>query len=104
MKKGDLVKVRFRNESWNYIPQYGSVKTLEEDEWRWGQVVDYRPDVLGGSSMYTANGSPTKGFSDIRGEVLVTVFEDGGVSWWDEDNVMLIGQDSQCETDANTME
>jgi hypothetical protein len=32
------------------------------------------------------------------------VFEDGGVSWWDEDNVMLIGQDSQCETDANTIE
>jgi hypothetical protein len=60
--------------------------------------------VLGGSSSYTSRGLFAQSFSDVRGEVLVLVIDDGSMSWRDEDNVLLVGRDSQGETDPNTME
>ena len=55
-------------------------------EYEWGSVIDYRPDVLGGST-HISTGIIT---SPIRGEVLVLSYKDGGMSWYDEKNVDLV--------------
>jgi hypothetical protein len=100
VKKGDLVKVRYKSISYATSSGYGQTA----EDWKWGHVLDYRPDVLGGPSSYTSRGLFAQSFSDVRGEVLVLVIDDGSMSWWDEDNVLLVGRDSQGETDPNTME
>jgi len=83
MKKGDLVRVTRPSEA--FFP---------EDVHENGVVVDYRPNVLGGSSMvqYRVKGGWKSEMvkSPVRGEVLVLSYTDGGQSWYDEMNVKLI--------------
>lgn len=57
-----------------------------------GEVLDYRPDVLGGSSSQCWRGKDGTVHNEIvtspkRGQVLVLTYEDGGMAWWDEKNV-----------------
>lgn len=75
MMKGDLVKVRL-------------LRNWASDEWEeeWGVVVDYRPNILGGSSHISSGIIKTP----LRGEVLVLSYKDGGKSWYDESNVCLV--------------
>lgn len=75
MEKGELVKTRVRR-GFMY----------DEIEVEWGSVIDYRPNVLGGST-HISTGVLT---SPLRGEVLVLSYKDGGLSWYDESNVFLV--------------
>lgn len=74
MVKGDLVVVRLGGTA-NSRAHYG-------------QVLDYRPDVYGGSWMqsYRLDGiqHTEQVSSPRRGEVLVLFYEDGDMSWIDE--------------------
>ena len=74
-KKGDLVKMRWH-------PTWGS-----EEEWDHGAVIDYKPDVYGGSSTHTTNREVQITHTPRRGEVLIRSYTDGGISWYDELNV-----------------
>lgn len=57
-------------------------------EWIHGAVVDYKPDIYGGSSLvsYKTKGGWKQEMqkTPIRGEVLVRSYTDGSVSWYDE--------------------
>jgi len=83
MTKGDLVRVTRPSDA-----------LFPEDVHENGVVVDYRPNVLGGSSMvqYRVKGGWKSEMvkSPVRGEVLVLSYTDGGQSWYDEMNVELI--------------
>lgn len=86
MKKGDLVHVQRPSDS--FFP---------DDVTEHGVVMDYRPGVLGGSSMVsyrTRSGSWATERTRVptRGEVLVLSYVDGGMSWYDELNVKIIGE------------
>lgn len=55
----------------------------------WCEVLDYRPNVLGGSSSSSWQDRDRRMRSEFtvtpkRGEVLVLFYEDGGISWIDE--------------------
>jgi hypothetical protein len=72
VKKGTLVAVAL----------FGDASEL-------GEVLDYRPEVLGGSSSsswqdHTRRMRAETITTPVRGEVLVLFYEDGGVSWIDE--------------------
>ncbi len=89
MKKGDLVNVRRPSDE--LFPD-----TVQEH----GVVLDYRPDVLGGSSSVSyrtrAGGWATESVNEPRrGEVLILSYVDGGLSWYDELNVNRIGETSE---------
>lgn len=77
MRKGDLVRVR-----------WGGARNQQD---ALGEVLDYRPDVLGGSwgQSYWDGERWVNEFtsSPKRGQVLVLIYEDGGMAWWDESNV-----------------
>ena len=75
MEKGELVRVRL-------------LRNWTDDEWdeEWGVVVGYNPNVLGGSAHISSGIINTP----IRGEVLVLSYKDGGTSWFDEQNVLLV--------------
>ena len=83
MKKGDLVRVTRPSDA-----------LFPEDVQEHGVVVDYRPGVLGGSSMVRYRGpdgwNSEMVKSPVRGEVLVLSYADGGQSWYDELKVELI--------------
>lgn len=86
MKKGDLVNVR----------RPGDKLFSDGDVFEHGSVVDYRPDVLGGSSLVSyrtrSGGWKTEKIEEPRrGEVLVLSYVDGGMAWYDEMNVKIIG-------------
>ena len=49
-------------------------------------MVDYRPNILGGSSHISSGIIKTP----LRGEVLILSYKDGGTSWYDEKNVYLV--------------
>ena len=74
MRKGDLVRVHWGGTA---NPQTAL-----------GVVLDYRPDVLGGSwsQSYWDGEKRVNEFpsSPKRGQVLVTTYEDGAEAWWDE--------------------
>lgn len=78
LKIGDLVSVQVRQTT---------------DEWMHGAVVDYRPDVYGGSSIvsYKVKGGWKQETqkTPVRGEVLVRSYTDGSLSWYDEIHVRL---------------
>jgi hypothetical protein len=80
VRKGDLVRVTWGGTA---NPQTAL-----------GVVLDYRPDVLGGSSSqsYWDGRQRVNEFisSPKRGQVLVTTYEDGAAAWWDEKNVELL--------------
>jgi hypothetical protein len=64
-----------------------------------GEVLDYRPDVLGGSSSQCWRDPDGNVHNEIvtspkRGQVLVLTYEDGGTAWWDEKNVELMDHNS----------
>jgi hypothetical protein len=85
VKKGDLVHV------WRPSDEIFPVDTAEH-----GVVMDYRAGVLGGSSMTSyrtrSGGWATERTSvPVRGEVLVLSYVDGGLSWYDELNVKIVG-------------
>ena len=85
MKKGDLVNVKRPSDD-----------LFPEEVAEHGAVVDYRPDVLGGSSMVSYRTRSGNWKSEMvneprRGEVLVLSYVDGGISWYDELNVKIIG-------------
>lgn len=77
MRKGDLVRVR-----------WGGTASSQE---ALGEVLDYRPDVLGGSwsQSYWDGERRVNEFmnSPRRGQVLVLAYDDGAAAWWDEKNV-----------------
>ena len=82
MKPGDLVRV-----SWG-----GEFNRRQE----LGEVVRVEPDYHGGSQMYTMrwgghNAQNTIFSAPTRARVLVLTYNDGGISWWDEKDVELIG-------------
>jgi hypothetical protein len=80
MRKGDLVRVR-----------WGGTANSQEDL---GEVLDYRPDVLGGSwgQSYRRGGQVINEFLSEarRGQVLVLTYDDGAAAWWDENNVEAV--------------
>lgn len=89
MKVGALVKIKWSDDSvWAPLGALGVVR-------------DYRPDVLGGSStsssrrMGTGNRQMQAEFNMVpkRGEVLVLCYEDGGESWYDENNIELVPEE-----------
>lgn len=88
MRKGDLVEVHLRNVG---------PKAL-------GQVVEYRPDTLGGSSMESWRGSDKQWHNRVvsstrRGEVLVLTYDNGGISWYDEQEVLTLSDVPHGEVD-----
>jgi hypothetical protein len=85
VKKGDLVNVRRPSD-----------ELFPSDVTEHGAVVDYRPDVLGGSSLVSyrtrSGGWKAERVEEPRrGEVLVLSYVDGGLSWYDELNVKIVG-------------
>ncbi len=74
MRKGDLVRVHWGGTA---NPQAAL-----------GVVLDYRPDVLGGSwsQSYWDGKQRVNEFlsSPKRGQVLIATYEDGAAAWWDE--------------------
>jgi len=85
VKKGDLVNVRRPSD-----------ELFPSDVAEHGAVVDYRPNTLGGSSLVSyrtrSGGWRTESVQEPRrGEVLVLSYVDGGLSWYDELNVKIIG-------------
>jgi hypothetical protein len=81
MRKGSLVRVRL-----NLGPR--------TDE-HLGEVLDYRPDVLGGTSSQSWTDRQGIRHNEFithprRGQVLVLVYEDGSAAWWDEQNVVEV--------------
>lgn len=88
MRKGDLVVVLPRNMG----PR------------AFGQVVEYRPDTLGGSAMESWRGSDRQWHSRVastprRGEVLVLTYDNGGISWYDEQEVLVLSDVPHGEVD-----
>ena len=88
MRKGDLVEVLPRNMG----PKF------------FGQVVEYRPDTLGGSSMESWRGSDKQWHSRVasaprRGEVLILTYDNGGISWYDEQEVLVLSDGPHGEGD-----
>ena len=88
MRKGDLVEVLPRNMG----PKF------------FGQVVEYRPDTLGGSSMESWRGSDGQWHSRVasaprRGEVLILTYDNGGISWYDEQEVLVLSDGPHGEGD-----
>jgi len=84
MKKGDLVRVRRPSDE--FFP-------VDINEI--GAVMDYRPSVLGGSSMVSYRGKGGKWVNEVvktptRGEVLFLSYLDGSLAWYDENNVELL--------------
>ena len=81
MKEGALVRVR-----WNRL--HAPMEAL-------GEVVRYEPDYHGGSAMFTSrwgkNHQVEMTQTARRGRVLVLLYEDGGMSWWDEATVEVLG-------------
>ncbi len=79
MTKGELVRVRF-----------GSREFL-------GSVVDYRPDILGGSHLQSWKERGNWFVETIqtprRGEVLILFYDDGDFSWVDEQRVQLLKEE-----------
>jgi hypothetical protein len=79
MVKGTLVQVRF-----------GSREFL-------GSVIDYRPEVLGGSHLQSwREGSGwfmETVLTPVRGEVLVFFYDDGDFSWVDEHRVQTLKEE-----------
>jgi len=78
VRKGDLVRVR-----------WGGTHNRQD---ALGEVLDYRPDVLGGSSSQCWRDPHGNVHNETvrvpkRGQVLVLTYEDGGTAWWDESNV-----------------
>ncbi len=79
MTKGDLVQVRFDS------------RTIL------GTVIDYRPDILGGSHLQSWK-ERGKWFVETiltprRGEVLVLFYDDGDFSWVDEQRVQILKEE-----------
>ena len=64
-------------------------------------VLDYRPDVMGGSSMYTSrwdecgHSQVEVATTDRRGEALVRLLDGDGASWVDEAKLQLSPSGSQ---------
>ena len=88
MRKGDLVEVHPRNMGPRAL----------------GQVVEYRPDTLGGSTMESWRGADRQWHSRVastprRGEVLVLTYNNGGISWYDEQDVLAPSDDPRGEVD-----
>lgn len=81
MKEGTLVRVR-----WGGVRKPGQGL---------GEVVRYEPDHHGGSAMITSrwgmNSRVETTCTPRRGRVLVLLYEDGGMSWWDEATVEVLG-------------
>ena len=77
MKKGDLVKM-----CWH--------PTMSDDGWDHGSVIDYKPDVYGGTGTHTAGSEVMITKTPRRGEVLIRSYTDGGISWYDELNVRAV--------------
>ena len=88
MRKGDLVVV---------LPRNMGPRAL-------GQVVEYRPDTLGGSAVESWRGSDKQWHSrvasfKIRGEVLILTYDNGGISWYDEQEVLVLSDGPHGEGD-----
>lgn len=88
MRKGDLVQVR-----------WGGPRGRMPADSALGEVLVYRPDVLGGSSSQcwrTADGTVHNEIVQVpkRGQVLILLYEDGSMAWWDEKNVTLLSSDA----------
>jgi hypothetical protein len=79
MTKGELVRVRI-----------GSREFL-------GSVVDYRPDILGGSHLQSWRERGKMFVETVqtprRGEVLVLFYDDGDFSWVDENRVRVLKEE-----------
>ena len=86
MTKGDLV--------WVLWPEEGKLFNRVITH-RPGIVIDYRPEVYGGSSMYTSRWEEGQcaqievATTERRGEALVQLLDGQGVSWFDESNILL---------------
>jgi len=83
MVKGDLVVVRFD----------GSLNSRTH----LGEVIDYRPHVLGGSHLQSWR-EGSRWFMEtvltpVRGEVLVLFYDDGDFSWVDENEVQTLKEE-----------
>lgn len=91
--KGDLV--------WVQWPERDNFLKPVEFRLRPGIVIDYRPDVCGGSSMYTARWEEGRSamletvITDRRGEALVQLLDGEGTSWFDEAKLMHSTSGSQ---------
>jgi len=80
VRKGTLVEVLSRNR--------GNNKLL-------GEVIEYRSDVLGGSAVQSWRGADRQWRQEFttaprRGEVLILTYDDGGMSWFDEQDVRVL--------------
>jgi len=89
VKKGDLVTM--------HRPSEDLFPTQVSEH---GVVLDYRPDVLGGSSMVSyrtrSGGWATEQQNEPkRGEILILSYVDGGLAWYDELYVKRIGEASE---------
>lgn len=88
MKKGDLVHVPWSS--------YNAAGLWVETSMHPGIVIDYRPNVQGGTGVVTWRDRETERVgSEVirtpqRGDVLVQMLDVDGVSWFDELHVMPI--------------
>lgn len=88
MQKGDLVWVPWPDHNHPIRPPY-------ELSLRPAIVLDYRPDVMGGTSMYTSrwdeggHSQVEVATTDRRGEALVRLLDGDGATWIDEAKLQL---------------
>jgi hypothetical protein len=87
VRKGTLVRVH-----------WGGHHSREPADSALGEVLDYHPDVLGGSSSQCWRDQDGAVHNEIvqvpkRGQVLVLLYEDGGMAWWDEINIERIEEE-----------
>lgn len=81
MKSGDLVQVT-----------WGGERNRSQEL---GEVIRVEADYHGGSQMYTSRwGSHVEhsiSRTPVRARVLVLLYNDGGTSWWDENDIEILG-------------
>lgn len=76
---------------------------IDDDSVSLGVVLDYRPDVLGGTGVISwRRPSSSAVCTEIqhhekRGEVLVMNYSDGSLSWYDELSIIPVDRQTQAE-------
>ena len=93
MTKGELV--------WVMWPDSGMFFSPISFTQRPAIVLDYRPDVIGGSTMYTARwGDGARSQIEVaaterRGEALIQLLDGDGVTWIDEAKLQRLPSGAQ---------
>lgn len=93
MNKGDLVWVTWTDSGMFFSPISYSLRPAI--------VLDYRPDVVGGTTMYSSRWEGSQhthielATTERRGEVLIQLLDGEGVTWIDEAKLQRVTSGAQ---------